>query len=342
MDVRRLGNTGLYVSELCLGTMTFGMGLDEATSRAILETYLDRGGNFIDTADVYGRGLSEERLGTFLEGRRHQVILATKVRGAMGDGPMDRGLSRRHIFAAVDASLRRLRTDHIDLYQTHYWDRYTPIEETLDALNDLVRMGKVRYIGCSNVTGWQLAKAAGLSARHGWVQYVSLQPEYSLVCRDIERELVPACLDLGVGIIPYSPLAGGVLTGKYRPGEAPPPGSRGEMAVRTPMGAQWQARMNERTFAIVETVQAIARETGRTASQVALRWVNQKPAVTAAIIGASKPHQVEDNLGAVGWSLTEDQMRRLDEASAFDPGYPYTFIERLNAQPPAIPQKPAG
>jgi aryl-alcohol dehydrogenase-like predicted oxidoreductase len=335
MQLRRLGNTGLYVSELCLGTMTFGMGLDEDTSLAILERYLDGGGNFIDTANVYGRGLSEERLGKFLKGRRHSVILATKVRGAMSDAPLDRGLSRRHIFDAVDASLQRLQTDYIDLYQTHYWDNWTDIEETLDALNDLIRMGKVRYIGASNIAGWQLMKALGVSERYGWAKYTTLQPEYSLVVRDIERELVPASVDANIAGIPYSPLAGGVLSGKYRRDQAPPPGSRGDMVTRTPMAAMWQARMNERTFAILDEVEAIASETGKSVPQVALRWLLDRPSVVSPIIGASRPEQIDDNLGASGWRLSAEQTKRLDDVSALPLGYPYEFIQRLNAVGPA-------
>jgi len=226
MDHRRLGRTGLMVSELCLGCMTFGRELDEEGSREIIARFLKAGGDFIDTADVYEQGASEEIVGRAIKGVREDVVLATKVRFPMGDGPNDVGLSRKHIVAGCEASLRRLGTDYIDLYQVHAWDAVTPLEETLSALTDLVRQGKVRYVGVSNFTGWQLMKALYVSELNGFERFVSLQPQYSLVERNIEREVLPACREEGVGVIPWGPLGGGFLSGKYRRGEEPPEDSR--------------------------------------------------------------------------------------------------------------------
>jgi aryl-alcohol dehydrogenase-like predicted oxidoreductase len=226
MDHRRLGRTGLMVSELCLGCMTFGRELDEEGSREIIARFLKAGGDFIDTADVYEQGASEEIVGRAIKGVREDVVLATKVRFPMGDGPNDVGLSRKHILAGCEASLRRLGTDYIDLYQVHAWDAATPLEETLSALTDLVRQGKVRYVGVSNFTGWQLMKALYVSELNGFERFVSLQPQYSLAERNIEREVLSACREEGVGVIPWGPLGGGFLSGKYRRGEEPPEDSR--------------------------------------------------------------------------------------------------------------------
>ncbi|HEY3097122.1 MAG TPA: aldo/keto reductase, partial [Acidimicrobiia bacterium] len=219
MEYRRLGSTGIRVSELCLGTMTFGKEADEPTSRELVDRFLAAGGNFVDTADVYNDGASEKIVGRALGSRRGNVVLATKVRFPTGPGPDDRGASRRHIRMGIEASLRRLGTEWIDLYQIHCWDASTPIEETVSTLDDLVHEGKIRYAGASNYTAWQLAKSLGLAALRGWQPFVSLQPEYSLITRDIERELLPLCREEGLAVLPWSPLAGGVLTGKYREGE---------------------------------------------------------------------------------------------------------------------------
>ncbi len=332
MDLRPLGNSGLYVTELCLGVMTFGMDGAEDVKAKVLDTYLDAGGNFIDTADTYGRGVSEEILGRLIKSRgiRDKLVIATKVRAPMSDSPIDRGLSRRHIMDGVDASLKRLQTDYIDLYQTHFWDEFTPIEETMSALDAIVRAGKVRYVGASNVAGWQLSKANGIAEREGTIRYTCLQPEYSLISRDIERELIPACLDGGIGVIPYSPLGGGLLSGKYSFGQDPPSGSRGERAAQTGMAAQWQSRMSERNFKILDTLKEVAGEAGKSLTQVALRWIADKPGVTAPIVGASSPEQLSENLGAIGWKLDDAQRTKLDEASAVDLGYPYALIKTLN------------
>ena len=219
MEYRLLGRTGLMVSELCLGCMTFGREADEEQSQAIVKRFLDAGGNFFDTADVYSRGISEEITGRALRGVRDDIVLATKVRGKMGDGPNEVGLSRKHIMQGCENSLKRLGTDYIDLYQVHIWDQATPLEETLSALTDLVRQGKVRYIGVSNYTGWQIMKSLHVSAMHGFEHFISLQPQYSLVERHIEYELLPLCQDQGIGIIPSSPLCGGFIAGKYKKGE---------------------------------------------------------------------------------------------------------------------------
>jgi aryl-alcohol dehydrogenase-like predicted oxidoreductase len=324
MEMRTLGRTGTQVSELCLGAMTFGREADEATSKALVDRFLDAGGNFVDTANVYSLGVSEEITGRALAGRRDDVVLATKVRFRMGDGPNDVGLSRRHIRMQVEASLRRLGTDWIDLYQVHCWDANTPLEETISTLDDLVREGKVRYVGASNYTAWQLAKSLGIAALHGWEPFVSLQPEYSLITRDIERELLPLCRDAGLAVLPWSPLAGGILSGKYREGEELPPGTRGG---DTEEAITFTYRLDERAWRIIEAVRTVAEEIGKTPAQVALNYVVNRPGVTAPIIGVRNLEQLDANLGAIGWRLEDAQLKSLLWASAFPRGYPYDFIE---------------
>ncbi|MBK9179286.1 MAG: aldo/keto reductase [Acidimicrobiales bacterium] len=323
MEYVRLGRTGLRVSEVCLGAMTFARESDEVESRAMIDRFLDVGGTFIDTADVYAEGASEELVGRALAGRRDDVVLATKVRFPMGSGPNDAGLSRRHVLDGLHASLRRLGTDFIDLYQVHCWDPTTPLEETLSALDDAVRAGKVRYLGASNFTAWQLAKANGVAERHGWEPFVSLQPQYSLAVRDLERELLPLCRHDGIAVLPWSPLGGGLLTGKYRPGEEPPAESRA--ADGTPSAALMRRRLTERNLAIAEAVRTVAGATGHTSAQVALNWVITRPGVTAPIIGARTVEQLDENLGAMGWRLAPEHEAVLDEASAIELGYPHDF-----------------
>ena len=327
MKIRKLGRTGLKVSNLCLGAMTFGntdWGCDEGTSRKIVDRFLDAGGNFIDTADVYSTGVSEEITGRAIAEKRQQVILATKVAGPMGGSPNDLGLSRKHILDGIDASLRRLGTDYIDVYQVHAYDPTSPLDETLRALDDCVRAGKVRYSGCSNYSAWQLMKATALARELGTARYDCLQPQYSLVCRYIEREHLPLCREEGIGVIPWSPLAGGLLTGKIRRGEAPPQGSR---AATDQMN---QARFqSERNLDIVETVVAVAAELGVTPSQVALAWVASQPGVTAPIFGARTLEQLEDNLVAADLTLPEEAQGKLDAVSKLDLVYPYDFHERV-------------
>ena len=326
MQFRRLGTTGLMVSELCLGCMTFGRELDEEGSKEIVSRFLEAGGNFIDTADVYERGASEEIVGRALKGvRREDVVLATKVRFPMGEGPNDVGLSRKHIISGCDASLARLGTDYVDLYQVHAWDAATPLQETLSALTDLVRAGKVRYIGVSNFAGWQLMKSLWVSDARGLERFVCLQPQYSLVERNIEREVLPVCREEGFGVIPWSPLGGGFLSGKYRRGEEPVQGSRIAEAVES-MEEHWDRRATERNWRTLDVVGEISEETGKSYAQVSLNWLLRQEGVTAPIIGARRLDQLEDNLGATGWELGEEQVARLSQASALEEVYPYRFI----------------
>ena len=325
MEYRRLGKTGLMVSELCLGTMTFGRELDEDGSRGILDRFLDAGGNFIDTADVYESGLSEKITGRAIKGVRDDVVLATKVRFPMGDGPNDVGLSRKHVMKGCEDSLRRLGTDYVDLYQVHMWDAATPLEETLSALTDLVRQGKVRYIGVSNFTGWQLTKALYVSELRRFEKFVSLQPQYSLVERNIEREVLPACREEGIGVIPWGPLGGGFLSGKYRRGEQPPEDSR-IAGAPDEFEEAWRKRNVERNWRTLDAIGEVSEETGKSYPQIALNWLLRQEGVTAPIIGARSMDQLEDNLGATGWELTPEQVQKLSEASAIEEVYPYGMI----------------
>ncbi len=325
MNTRFMGNTGLRVSDLCLGAMTFGGDANEADSHAIMDRFVEAGGNFIDTADVYGRGISEEIVGTWLKQQnRDDMVIATKVRFPMGDGPNDLGLSRKHIMAGVEGSLRRLQSDYIDLYQVHCWDHITPLEETLSALNRLVEDGKVRYIGVSNYSGWQLQKAIDISRSQGWEAYTCLQPQYNLLERGIEWEVTDVCLNEGVGIIPWSPLRGGWLSGKYHRGmEEPLSGTRIERAEKRGGGESWTKYNTERTWDILDALLDTAKECGKSAAQVAINWLLQRPGVTAPIIGARNMQQLEDNIGASGWCLDDAQMERLNTVS--DPGLPYPY-----------------
>lgn len=326
MEYRNLGSSGASVSAYALGTMTFGAEADEASSHAILDDYADAGGNLIDTADVYTAGASEEIIGRWLgkSSAASDMILATKGRFPMGKGPNDLGLSRRHLRLALDASLKRLNVDHIDLYQMHSWDPLTPLEETLGFLHDAVSAGKISYYGFSNYTGWQLTKAVGIARARGWDLPVTLQPQYSLLVRGIESEIVPAALDAGMGLLPWSPLGGGWLTGKYKRDTAPEGATRlGENPERG-MEA-WQKRnAQERTWAIIDVVLEIAETRGVSASQVALAWVAQQPAVTSVILGARTQEQLADNLGAATLRLGEEEVARLSGISAPElADYPY-------------------
>lgn len=328
MEYRYLGRTGLRVSELCLGTMTFGRETSEEESYRILERFEEAGGNFIDTANIYSEGRSEEIIGRWLRGKRREAwVVATKVRFPTGEGANDVGLSRKHLLASVETSLRRLGTDYIDLYQVHCWDHVTPLEETLSTLNDLVRRGLVRYIGASNFTGWQLQKALDLSDANGWEPFVSLQPQYNLLCRSTEWELLPVCSHEGLGVIAWSPLRGGWLSGKFRRGmTAPPANTRVEEAEHKGWGERWSQYNNEHTWRVVDTLLEVSRVVGRTPAQVAINWVLSNPAVTAPIIGARTLAQFEENLGAAGWRLEPVLMARLDEASTIPAPYPYDFV----------------
>lgn len=321
MEYRRLGKTGLKVSELCLGTMTFGWTTDEKNAYAVLNASFEVGINFIDTADIYSRwhpgnpgGVAEKFIGTWLRGKsRDQIIVATKVRGPMGDGPNDQGLSRAHILNAVEASLRRLRTEYIDLYQLHFPDDETPIEETLRALDDLVGQGKVRYIGASNFPAWQMMKALWTSAEHQLARFMCVQPHYNLVWRaEFERELRDVCRTEGLGVIPYSPLQGGFLTGKYRRAAPLPPGARGT-------GNDRMTRFldDDRNMVLLDAMQEIAAARGKTVAQIALAWLLADPIVTSPIIGANTVVQLNELLGAVSFRLSEEDKKRLDELTAW-------------------------
>ncbi|HXY46367.1 MAG TPA: aldo/keto reductase [Thermoplasmata archaeon] len=323
MNVRRLGNSGILVSEICLGTMTFGWQTDEATSHRILDLYVEQGGNFLDTANVYSDGKSEAMIGSWLKSRnRSEIVLATKARFRTGTGVNDVGLSRKNLYHAVHESLKRLETDYIDLLQVHAWDPLTPLEETFGTLDQMVRQGMIRYVGISNYRGWQFEKALQLSRHRGWSEPVSLQSQYSLFARATEFELLPMCGAENVAMLPWSPLAGGFLSGKYRDGVRNPP-PRTRIADSENKEFYVQRFENERAVRIVSAVEAAARESGHTMSQVALNWLLSHPTVTAPIIGARSPEQLSENLGSTGWSLTSDQLAALNLASTLDVTYPY-------------------
>ena len=331
MRYRTLGNSGTVVSEHALGTMTFGAEADESASHGIVDAYFEAGGNFIDTADVYGgasgAGASEEIVGRWLKVRptdSNRAVIATKGRFPMGEGPNDLGTSRSHLRVALDASLSRLGVEHVDLYQMHAWDAITPLEETLRFLDDAVAAGKIGYYGFSNYLGWQLTKAVHVARAHGWSPPVTLQPQYSLLVRDIEHEIVPAALDAGVGLLPWSPLAGGWLSGKYER-DTPPTGATrlGEDPKRG-MEA-WDARnAQDRTWRVIDAVRDLAQERGVSAAQIALAWLGRQPAVTSVILGARTLVQLHDNLAAVDLELTAAELQHLTDVSAPEMGdYPY-------------------
>jgi len=327
MQHRTLGHSGAVVTSFALGTMTFGAEATEETSHAILDSYFEAGGNFIDTADVYSSGVSEEIIGRWLAGRpglRDQAVIATKGRFHMGTAPNDVGTSRRHLTRALDDSLRRLGVEQIDLYQMHAWDPITPLEETLRFLDDAVGRGKIAYYGFSNFLGWQLTKAVHVARSQGWNPPVSLQPQYSLLVRDIEHEIVPAALDAGIGLLPWSPLGGGWLSGKYRRDQRPSGATRlGENPERG-MEA-WKARNdNPRTWAVIDAVEDIAAHHNVSPAQVALAWLAHRPAVTSVILGARSTEQLADNLAAAQLQLSAEEVTRLTLASQPDVGvYPY-------------------
>jgi aryl-alcohol dehydrogenase-like predicted oxidoreductase len=343
MEYRQLGGSGLRVPVLSLGTATFGgageffkawgaAGVAEASR--LVDICLDAGVTLFDSADVYSGGVAESTLGQAVRGRRDRVLIATKGTFRTGDGANEVGSSRSHLIAAVDASLRRLGTDYIDLYQLHGFDALTPVEETLGVLDDLVRMGKIRYIGCSNFSGWHLMKSLAVSDRHGWARYVSHQAYYSLVGRDFEWELMPLALDQRVGTMVWSPLGWGRLTGKIRRGQPLPDVSR----LRTPQVVDLGPPVSdEHLFAVVDALDAVARETGRTVPQVALNWLLRRPSVSTVIVGARSEEQLRQNLDSASWTLSGEHIARLDAASAVTPAYPYWhqrgFVER---NPPPI------
>jgi aryl-alcohol dehydrogenase-like predicted oxidoreductase len=317
----RLGRTGLPVSRLCLGTMTFGVQCDEPASRAILDRAADGGITFLDTSDVYPLGggpgtvgRTEEILGRWLTGRRQQFIVATKCFGATGPRSWDRGLSRKHVLDAIDASLRRLKTDYVDLYQAHHPDWETPLDETLHAFDDVVRAGKARYVGCSNYPAWQTARALGRSDVLGLARFATVQPRYNLLFRQIERDLLPLCEAEGLAVIPYNPLAGGFLSGKHRREAGPTAGTRFTLGTAA---KRYQERYwREREFETVEAVRGLAAEAGMSMVQLALAWVLAQPTVTSPIIGASRPDQLDEAIAALGKTLDSGLKARLDELTA--------------------------
>ena len=329
MEYRLLGRSGLKVSTITMGTMTFGGSAkigdtDLKDAQRQIDLCLEAGVNLIDTANVYSRGISETIIGEALEGgRRKRTLLATKVRFKMGEGPNDNGLSRYHIVEQAEASLRRLRTDVIDLYQVHQWDGSTPLEETMEALDTLIRQGKVRYVGCSNYSGWHIMKALGVSEAHNYQRFVSQQIHYTLHAREAEYELVPAGLDQGLGILVWSPLAGGLLSGKYRRGVSAPEGSRHAGGHSEPPVYDW-----EKLYDIIDVVVSVAEEHGVTGAQVALAWLLQRPGVTSVIVGGRNEEQFRDNLAAAELKLSEHQVRRLDEVSRPTLIYPYWHQNR--------------
>ncbi len=342
MDYRLLGGSGFRVPVLSLGTATFGGGnevfrawgetqVEEATR--LVDIALEAGMTMFDSADSYSLGLAEEILGKAIAGRRDKVLISTKGSFRTGPGENDLGSSRHHLIAACEASLRRLGTDYIDLWQMHGFDAMTPIEETVRALDDLVRSGKVRYVGCSNFSGWQLMKSLAVADRYGWSRYVAHQAYYSLLGRDYEWELMPLAIDQKVGAVVWSPLAQGRLTGKIARNRPAPKGSR-----TATLGGMGPAYPEDQLYTIVETLEAIAGETGHTVSQVALNWVLQRPTVATVVIGARNEAQLRDNLSAVAFQLSAGQVERLDEVSARPPAYPYWHqrLTYLVRNPPPV------
>jgi aryl-alcohol dehydrogenase-like predicted oxidoreductase len=342
MEYRLLGRSGLKVPVLCFGVATFGGGTeffrawgatDVEEAKRLIGLCVDTGVNFFDTADVYSKGLSEEILGKAIEGKRHDLLISTKATFPMGDGPNDKGSSRYHLINAVEASLKRLGTDYIDIYHLHGFDALTPLEETLDTLNTLVRSGKVRYIACSNFSGWHLMKSLAVSERYGWARYVGYQGYYSLIGREYEWELMPLALDQGVGTLVWSPLGWGRLTGKIRRGQPLPETSR--LHKTSEQGPQVD---DEYLYDVVDALDAVAKETGRSVPQVALNWLLQRPTISSVIIGARNEEQLKQNLAAADFKLTEAQVAALDKASDRPAIYPYwhqrQFAER---NPPPVP-----
>ncbi len=327
MQYRLLGRSGTVVSNLALGTMTFGTETDEAGSHSQLNRFLDAGGNLVDTANVYSSGVSEEIIGNWLTGNaghRSRIILASKGRFPLADGVNDRGLSRRHLRLALEASLRRLQTDWIDLYQVHSHDPLTPIEETLRFLDEAVTAGKINYVGLSNFTGWQLQQAVDVAEHHGWSRPITLQPQYNLLVREIEWEIVPASLANGLGLLPWSPLGGGWLTGKYRKDERPTGATRLGDDPERGVEAYDRRSSQQRTWDVVDAVRQVAGELNVSMAQVALAWLADRPAVTSVILGARTTEQLEDNLLAADLHLSAEQAELLDLASDPQPAdYPY-------------------
>jgi len=346
MEFRQLGYSGLKVPVLCFGTGTFGGqgelfkawgATDVKEARRLIDICLESGCNFFDTADVYSNGASEEILGEAIKGRREDVLISTKATFQMGEGPNDLGSSRHHLIKACDASLRRLKTDYIDVYHMHGFDAVTPVEEALSALDDLVKAGKVRYIGCSNFSGWHLMKSLDISRLYGWSRYVSHQAYYSLIGREYEWELMPLALDQKVATMVWSPLGWGRLTGKIRRNQPLPKESRLHKTAEYGPPVE-----DEYLYRVVDALDQVAKETGKTVPQVALNWLLQRPTIATVVIGARNETQLRDNLEAAGWNLSADQVAKLDAASELTPIYPYwhqrQFVQR-NPLPVPLPTK---
>jgi len=307
MEYRNLGKSGLKVSEIGLGTNQFGGKVDQADTNSILDAAIDKGINFIDTADIYQKGRSEDAIGNGLIGKRDKVLLATKVFYKVGEGPNDSGASRQHIMKGVEDSLRRLQTDRIDLYQIHRWDENTPIEETMQSLDDLVSSGKVRYIGASNFTSWQLTHSNAVASLMGWTKFVSIQPHYHMFERDIEKDLIPACNYLGIGILPYFPLAGGFLTGKYKADQPAPSGSRGEKSEYV------QKYLKADKFGLLDALTEFSEKRGHKINELAHAYLLAQPMVSSVISGATKVEHVMANAKASGWELSDDEYLEVKE-----------------------------
>lgn len=312
MEYRRLGNSGLKVSELGLGANNFGWWIDEKKSFDVIHHAIDNGINFIDTADMYDRGISEEIIGKALKGKRHNIIIATKFSSKMGDGPNDQGGSRYYIMKAVEASLRRLQTEYIDLYQMHNPDPETPIEETLRALDDLIKAGKVRYIGCSNFSAWQLSDALWTSRINNLNSFITIQTKYNLLERQIEQEIVPCCKAHGIGIIPWGPLAGGFLTGKYRPGQEPPKSSQGKMPPKAFLHL-YKNNISEKNWEKLNHLESFCKARGHKLSELAIAWLLAHPWISSVIAGATSPEQIDENIKATSWRLTKEEIAQIEQ-----------------------------
>ena len=325
----KFGKSGMRVSEISLGAMTFGRETSEKDSFTMMDIFVEAGGNFIDTANVYSLGRSEEIVGKWLQGRdRHSLVIASKARFPMGDGPNDAGVSRKALVNEVEASLRRLKTDFIDLYQVHAWDGLTPLEETLSTLDQLVREGKICYAGVSNYCGWQLQKALDICRANSWSPYISLQAKYNLLVRDLEWELVPLCLEEGLAIMAWSPLLGGWLSGRYKRGmKFPPSGTRVEKAEKEGWFESWTNYNRESTWQVIDELEAVARETGMSMARVAINWTLNRPGITTPVIGVRNIEHLKDNLAGAEFRLDDLYVERLNKASETRKPYPYDFLE---------------
>lgn len=336
MEYRRMGRTGLKVSEICLGTMTFGHTTDEGEAKRMVDLAFDAGINFFDTANTYAASRSETILGNVLKGRRHDAIVASKVFNPTGTGPNDSGMSRHHILRAVEASLSRLQTDYLDIYYIHHVDTQTPLEEMLRAFDDLVHQGKVRYIACSNYEAWRLMEALWISDTKNLARFECYQPQYSLVVRDIEEEIIPVCQLKGLGVVVWSPLAGGFLAGKYKPGERSVEGTRSAEGWAYPQ-RYFAANADDSLAELLK----VSAELGKSPAQVATRWVLEQPAITSAIVGARTVEQARDNMLAGGWELPADALERLNNVSALPPRYPRSMEENMHERRNAAVKMPS-